>query len=124
MKEDTKSNFKKFLFLRIYNEISSFNSSRNDNKYSIDRRDFVIKRRNFYIQKLQLHLISSFRYAKKPSYDNQNFGFFYLRNSYSKSYMHRDFVQIAQFSDNDLHNIEKINHLADKFTKIVIHFFD
>ena len=47
MKEDTKRNFKKFLFLRIYNEISSFNSSRNDNKYSIDRSDFVIKEEIF-----------------------------------------------------------------------------
>ena len=124
MKEDTKRNFKNFLFSRFYNEISSFNNSRNDNKYSIDRRDFVIKRKNFYFQKLQLHLISSFGYSKKPSYGNQNYGFFYIRNSYSKSHMHRDFIQIGQFCDNDLHNIEKINYLADELTKIVIHFFD
>ena len=123
MKEDTKRNFKKFLFSRFCNEISSFNNSRNDNKYSIDRRDFVIKRKNFYFQKLQLHLISPIGSAKKPSYASQNYGFFYIKNSYSKSYMHRDFIQIGQFSDNDINNIEKINHLAEKFTKIVIHFF-
>ena len=124
MGDDTTRNFKKFLILKFYNEISSFYNFIKNNKHSTDRWDFTIKRKNFYFQKSQLQSISSLRYPKNPEYGNQNYGFFYIKNSYSKSHMHREFIQIGQFCHNDLHKNKKMNYLADEFTEIVIHFFD
>ena len=123
MENDTTRNFKKFLFSKFYNEISSFYNSIKNNKYSTDRWEFTIKRKNFYFQKSQLQSINYPRYSKNPEYGNQNYGFFYIKNSYSKSHMHRDFIQIGQFCHNDLHKTQKINYLADEFTKTVIHIF-
>ena len=123
MKDDNQSNLKIFLFSKFYNEISSFYKYINNNKYSTDRWEFTIIRKNFYFQKLKLKSINYYELSKGPENDEQNYGFFFIQNSYSKSYMHREFIQMGQFCHNDLHKTQKINFLADKFTKTVTHIF-